>query len=162
MGNVVPNGNFYAGIEMKYFYITLFGLTLFQPAYAGTVDTELEYDEVRIGYIPSRTASYKGKPHTVLEAKSLAHHKNAEIEEFFIVLSNLASKGTTDNATQFHEPTIYIEVIFQGESVRLFFSGDSHLEKYSRYEKSWKSLHKSIYEFLSKEISPDHRFNLTP
>lgn len=147
---------------MKYFYITLFSLTLFQPMYAGALDTELEYDEVRIGYIPSRTASYKGKPHTVLEAKSLTHHKYAEIEEFFVTLSNLASKGITDNATKFHEPTIYIEVIFQGVGVRLFFSGDSHIEKYSHYEQSWKSLHESIYEYLSKEISPDHRFNLTP
>jgi hypothetical protein len=159
VGNVVRNGNFYAGIRMKYFYITLFGLTLLHPAYAGAVDTELEYDEIRIGSIPSRSASYKGKPHTVLEAKSLAHHENTEIEEFFIAISDLASKGITDNATRFHEPTIYIEVVFQGESVRLFFSGDSHLEKYSLYEQSWKSLHKSIYEYLNKEISPNHRFN---
>ncbi len=147
---------------MKYSYIVLFGLFLLQPSYADTVDTKLKYDEVSIGYIPSRGASYKGKPHTVLEAKSLTHHKNVEIEEFFIALNNLASKGITDNATQFHEPTIYIEAIYQGKRVRLFFSGDSQLDKFSHYEQRWKSLHKMIYEYLNKEISPNHRFNLTP
>ena len=147
---------------MKYFYIILFGLFLLPHSYADVVETELEYDEVRIGYIPSRTASYKGEPHKVFEAKSLIHHKNTEIEEFFIASSNLASKGVTDNATKFHEPTIYIEVIFQGESVRLFYSGNSQLEKYRDYEQSWKSLHKATYEFLSKELSPNHLFNLTP
>ena len=146
---------------MKYFYIILFGLFLLQPSYADVVDTELEYDEIRIGYIPSRAASFKGEPHTVFEAKSLIHHKNTEIGQFLIALSNLASKGITDNATKFHEPTIYIEVIYQGESVRLFFSGDSQLEKYHHYEQSWKSLHKVIYDFLNKDISPNHRFNLT-
>ena len=147
---------------MKYIYIILLGLFLLPPSYADVVDTELEYDEVRIGYIPSRTASFKGEPHKVFEAKSLIHHKNTELEEFFISLSNLASKGVTDNATKFHEPTIYIEVIHQGESVRLFYSGDSQLEKFRHYEQSWKSLHKAIYELLSKELSPNHRFNLTP
>ena len=147
---------------MKNFYIMSFGLFLLQPSYADVVDTELEYDEVRIGYIPSRTASYKGEPHKVFEAKSLIHHKNTEIEEFFISLSDLASEGITDNATKFHEPTMYIEVIYQGEAVRLFYSGDSELEKYRHYEQSWKSLHKATYEFLSKELSPNHRFNLTP
>ena len=160
MDKVVANDFSYVGMRMKYFYVILFGLFLLQPTYAGAVDTKLKYDEVRIGYIPSRSASYKGEPHTVLAAKSLTHHKNIEIEEFLIALSSLASRGITDNATQFHEPTIYIEAIFQGERVRLFFSGDSQLEKYSHYEQRWKSLHKAIYEYLSKEISPDHRFNL--
>jgi len=147
---------------MKYFYIVLFSLFLLQPSYAGTVDTELKYDKVSIGYIPSRGASYKGKPHTILEAKPLIHHKNSDIEEFFIVLSNLASKRITDNATQFHKPTIYIEAIYQGKRVRLFFSGDSQLDKFNHYEQRWKSLHKMVYEYLNKEITPDHRFNLTP
>ena len=162
MDKVVANGFSYVGIRMKYFYVILFGLFLFQPSYAGAVDTKLKYDEVSIGYIPSRAASYKGKPHTVLEGKSLTHHKNMEIEEFFIALSNLASEGITDNATQFHEPTIYIEAIYQGKRVTLFFSGDSQLEKYSHYEQRWKLLHKAIHEYLNKEISPNHRFNLTP
>lgn len=147
---------------MKDFYIILFGLFLLQSSYADVVDTELEYDEVRIGYIPSRVASFKGEPHKIFEAKSLIHHKKTEMEEFFVSLRNLASKGITDNATKFHEPTIYIEVIYQRDSIRLFYSGDSQLEKYRDYEQSWKSLHKAIYEFLSKELSPDHRFNLTP
>lgn len=159
---VVPDGTFYAGMKMKYFFATLFGLALFLPAYAGAVDTELKYDEVRIGYIPSRSASYKGKPHTVLEAKSLIHHENTQIEEFFIALGNVASKGITDNATRFHEPTVYIEAIFQGKSVRLFFSGESDVDRYRHYEQSWKSLHKSIFEYLSKELSPDHLFDFTP
>jgi hypothetical protein len=147
---------------MKNLYIILFGLFLLQPSYADVVDTELEYDEIRIGYIPSRVASFKGEPHKIFEAKSLIHHEKTEIAEFFVSLSNLASKGITDNATKFHEPTIYIEVIYQRESVRLFYSGDSQLEKYRDYEQSWKSLQKAIYGFLSKELSPDHRFNSTP
>ncbi len=162
MDKVVANVLSYGGVRMKYYCIILFGLFLLQPTFAGAVDTKLNYDEVSIGYIPSRVESYKGKPHTVLEAKSLTHHKNMEIEEFFIALSKLASKGITDNATHFHEPTIYIEATYQGKRVTLFFSGDSRLEKYSHYEQRWKSLHKAIYEYLNKEISPNHRFNLTP
>jgi len=147
---------------MKYFHIVLFSLFLLQPAYADTNDTKLKYDKVSIGYIPSRSASHKGKPHIVSEAASLTHHKNAEIEEFFIAINNLASNGITDNSTQSHKPTIYIEAIYQGERVRLFFSGDSHLDKFSHYEQHWKSLHKMIYEYLNKEISPNHRFKVTP
>ena len=147
---------------MKYFYIASLGLFLLQPSYAAAVDTELKYDEVSIGFIPSRSASYKGEPHKALRAKSLTHHKNAEIEKFFIALNDLASKGITDNATQFHEPALYIEAIYQGKSVRVSFSGDSQIEKYSRYEQHWKSLHEMIYEYLVQEISPNHRFNLMP
>ena len=147
---------------MKYCHVILLSLFLLPPSYTGAVDAKLEYDEVRIGYIPSRAASYQGKPHVALEAKSLIHQKNMEIEKFFIALSSLASKGITDNATRFHEPTIYIEAIYQGERVRLFFSGDSQLDKFSHYERRWKSLHEKLYEYLNKEVSPNHRFNLTP
>ncbi len=161
MDKIFANDFSYVGIRLKYFYITLFGVFLLQPSYVGADDAELKYDEVRIGYIPSRVASYKGEPQTVLEAKTLTHHKNTEIEEFFILQSNLASKGVTDNATKFHEPTIYIEAIFQGKRVSLFYSGDSQLEKYSDYEQRWKLLHKAIYEYLNREISPNHRLGLT-
>lgn len=147
---------------MKYFYIILFSLFIVQPSYAGTVKEKLKYDEISIGYIPSRGASYKGKPHKTFTAKSLVHHKNKEIKDFFITLSDLASEGITDNATRFHEPTLYIEVIFQGKSVRLFYSGDSKLAKYRHYEQRWKLLHKRLHEYLDREISPDHRFNLAP
>ena len=161
MDKIFANDFSYVGIRLKYFYITLFGVFLLQPSYVGADDTELKYDEVRIGYIPSRVASYKGEPQTVLEAKTLTHHKNTEIEEFFVALSNLASDGITDNATQFHKPTIYIEAMFQGKSVSLFYSGDSQIEKYSDYEQRWKLLHKAIYEYLNREISPSHQLNLT-
>ena len=140
---------------MKYFLFILFSLFLLQSSYADSTDTELKYDKVSIGYIPSRNASFKGEPHAALEAKALIHHKNKEIEHFFIALNNLASEGITDNATQFHQPTKYIEAVFQGKSVRLSFVGDSNLNKFSHYEKQWKLLHNELYEYLTKDISPD-------
>lgn len=140
---------------MKYFYTLLISLFILQPSYAESVDTKLKYDEVSIGYIPSRGSSFKGEPHIILEARALAHHKNKEIENFFIALNNLASEGITDNATRFHEPTKYIEIIYQGKVIRLFFSGDSNLDKFRRYETQWKLLHSEIYKYLNAEISPD-------
>jgi len=139
---------------MKYYYIVLMGLFLLQPSYADSSDSKLNYDKVSIGYIPSRVASFKGEPHVILEAKSLVHHKSREIEKFFIALNTVASEGITDNATQFHKPTTYIEAIYQGKRVRLFFSGDSRLDKFSRYEKQWRMHHSKIYTYLNSEISP--------
>jgi len=143
---------------MKYFNLILIFLSLFilSPSYADSKDTKLEYDKVSTGYIPARYASRKGEPHATLGAKALTHHKNNEIERFFIQFNKLASEGITDNATQFHLPTTYIEAIFQGERIRLFFGGDSNLDKFRHYEKRWKVLHKEVYEYLIKEISPNN------
>ena len=140
---------------MKYYYIVFAGMIFLQSSYAYSVDTKLEYDKVSIGYIPSRTASYKGEPNTTLESRTSTHHKNKEIERFFIALNNLATEGISDNATRFHQPTKYIEVIYQGNRVSLFFSGDSKLDKFSHYEKQWKLLHGEIYEYLINKISPN-------
>jgi len=144
---------------MKYFYIVLISLFLLQSSYADSIDIKLKYDKVSIGYIPSRGAIIKGEPHVIIEAKTLTQHKNKKIDNFFIALNNVASEGITDNATRFHQPTNYIEAIFQGKRVRLFFVGDSNLDKFSHYEKQWKLLHNEIYEYLNKEISPNESLN---
>ena len=140
---------------MKYFNFVLISLLLLSSSYADSADIEPKYDQVSIGYIPARGAITKGEPYVTIEANTLAHHNNREIEKFFSSLNKLASEGITDNATQFHQPTKYIEAVFKGERVRLFFSGDSNLDKFSHYEKRWKLLHEEIYEYLSIEISPD-------
>lgn len=144
---------------MKYYYIVFAGVFFLQSSYADSVDTKLEYDKVSIGYIPSRTASYKGEPHTTLESRTSAHYKNKEIERFFIELNKLATEGISDNATQFHQPTKYIEAIYQGKRVSLYFSGDSKLDKFGRYEKQWKLLHGEVYKYLNNKISPNNQFN---
>jgi len=141
---------------MKYFNLILLSSLILLPSYADSSDVKLEYDQVSIGYIPSKYASMKGDPYTTLVAKALTHHKNKEIEKFFIQLNKLASEGITDNATRFHKRTKYIEAVFQGKRVRLFFAGDSNLDKFRHYEERWKVLHKKIYEYLIKEISPNN------
>jgi len=138
---------------MNFFRPFLLILLFIPVAQAGTGSAGLKYDSVSIGYIPSRGASFKGEPHVILEGRSLAHHKNPQIREFFVALKKLAAEGRTDNATQFHEPTQYLDVVYQGERVRLFYSGATHLEKFARYEGRWKSLHREIYRFLNRRIS---------
>ena len=132
--------------------ISLFFITF---SYAESVVQKIDEDSVSIGYIPSREAHRKGELVVVLEAKTRASHKNKEIEKIFTDLSNLASEGVTDNATQFHKRTMYIDAFYQGKRVRLFFSGDSQLDKFSHYEKKWKLLHDEIYHHLSEKISPN-------
>jgi hypothetical protein len=145
--------------NMKYLHVLLIGLCFVQSSQAYSGNPKLEYDSVSIGHIPSKVAHHQGVPHVVLEAKALAHHKNNDIEKFFIALNDLASEGRTDNATQFHVPTIYIEAIYQEKRVRLFFSGDSNLDKFKRYEKQWKLLHSEIFKYLNTEVSPNYQFN---
>ena len=122
------------------------------PSHAASDSQKLQYDSVAIGAIPSRAASFAGKPSTKLEAKVLVHHKNKEIELLFVALNKLALEGITDNATRFHQPTKYLEVIYQGESIRLFYSGKSALEKFKDYEYRWRLLHGQIYAFLNSDI----------
>lgn len=144
---------------MKYLHVLLIGLCFVQYSQADSGNPKQEYDSVSIGHIPSKGAHHKGVPHVVLEAKTLAHHKNNDIEKFFIELNDLASEGRTDNATQFHVPTMYIEAIYQGKRVRLFFSGDSKLSKFSLYEKQWKLLHSEMFKYLNTKVSPNYQFN---
>lgn len=158
MNIIVSRGNII--LTMKYFNLILLSLflLLLQPSYAESKDIKLDnykYDEVSIGYIPARYASSQGEPQATLVARVLTHHRNKEIEKFFTQLNKLASAGTTDNATHFHQPTKYIEAIFQGERVRLFLVSGSNLEKFKHYEKSWKVLHSKMYEYLIQEISPN-------
>lgn len=141
--------------NFRTFALLIVGLCFFQLSQSEPAARQPEYDSVSIGYIPSKGAHHKGVPHVSLEAKTLAHHKSIEIEKFFTALSQLASEGRTDNASEFHEPTIYIDAVFQGKRVRLFFSGDSKLDKFNRYEKQWKLLHGEIFQFLNPKISPD-------
>jgi len=145
---------------MKFLIIFAFCLLLIQLSLADTASPELSNDTVSIGFVPARYDVFiKGEPYIVLEAKVLATHKNKEIENFFIALNKLASEGRTDNATQFHQQTVYIEAIYQGKRVRLFFSGDSHLDKYNHYEKQWKLLHGEIFKYLNGRVSPNYKFN---
>lgn len=144
---------------MKYLLILLLGLFLVPFSQADSGKPGPQYDSVSIGFIPSRAAHHKGEPHVVLEAKTLALHKNAEIEKFFTAMNELASEGRTDNATQFHQPTLYIEAICQGKRVRLFFSGDSHRDKFRHYEEQWKTLHGEVFKYLNKRVSPNYPLN---
>lgn len=141
---------------------TLFGLltiALLSPVSAFSATTA-SYDSVSIGYIPSRHASFTGTPHTLLEAKSLSHHKNEAIHRFHDQLAKLASQGIKGNATQMHEPTRYIETVYQGQRIRLFYSGDTGLARFQEYEQQWKVLWLAIYQFLSRDISPREQLNL--
>ena len=117
--------------NFRTFALLIVGLCFVQLSQSEPATRQPEYDSVSIGYIPSKGAHHEGALHVGLEAKTLAHHKSIEIEKFFTALSQLASEGRTDNATEFHGPTIYIDAVFQGKRVRLFFSGDSKLDKFN-------------------------------
>lgn len=96
----------------------------------------------------------KGEPHTTLAAKSLAHNKRKDLEQFLVKLKALAPDGRTGNATRMHEPVIYVDAVFQGERVRLFYSGESRVEKFSRYEARWLALYREMYQYLARNIAP--------
>ena len=131
---------------MKYLNFMLISLLMLGPAYAVSEGIIPEYDKVVIGYIPAKYAS--DAPYVTLEAKVLKHHKNRDIERFFVQLNKLASEGISDNATRLHKATKYIEVTFQGKSVRLFFSGDTGLDQFKQYEEKWQMLHDEIYNYI--------------
>ena len=141
--------------NFRTFALLIVGLCFFQLSQSEPAARQPEYDSVSIGNKRLRSGCLAFAPHVSLEAKTPAHHKSIEIEKFFTALSQLASEGRTDNASEFHEPTIYIDAVFQGKRVRLFFSGDSKLDKFNRYEKQWKLLHGEIFQFLNPKISPD-------
>jgi len=132
------------------FIISLYALPLCSYADAKSV----LYDTVRIGHIPSRGEIFKGAPYIALEANVLSQHKNADIHHFFTALKNIADEGVTDNATQFHQPVVFLEVVYQGERVRLSYSGASTLAKFKVYEDVWKLLHSEMYHYLTKDIKP--------
>jgi len=133
---------------MKYLNFILVSLLMLGPAYAGSEGVLPKYDKVVIGYVPAKSASIHGAPYVTLEAKVLKHHKSRDIERFFVRLNKLASEGITDNATRLHKATKYIEATFQGESIRLFFSGDTGLNKFKQYEEKWQILYNEIYDYL--------------
>lgn len=142
-------------IRIRTMALLFMGLVLGQLSQAAPTTPQPAFDSVSIGFIPSKGAHHKGALHVNLEAKTLAHHKSIEIEKFFTALSQLAAEGTTGNATEFHQPTMYIDAVFQGQRVRLFYAGDSKLAKFSRYEKQWKILHGEIFRYLNPHISPE-------
>lgn len=143
---------------MKHLHFLLICLCFTQYSLADTSNLKFEYDSVRIGHIPSKDAHHNGEPHVTLEAKVLAHHQNRDIKSLFMALSNLAAEGRTDNATQFHAPTVYIEAIHQGKQVRLFFSGNSNLSNLRHYEQQWKLLHGSILKYINTKITSEYQF----
>ncbi|NOX76630.1 MAG: hypothetical protein GXP17_08495 [Gammaproteobacteria bacterium] len=138
---------------MKYIFAIILSLFVAQFLYAEADDVDLKYDKVSVGYIPTRGLAFNGEPYKIFEARTLAKHKNADIAHFFMVLDHLASEGVTDNATQLHEPAQYIEAIFQGKRVRLFYMGESNLEQFKHYERQWTLLHEKIYSYLNDGIS---------
>jgi len=140
---------------MKFHTFLLVGLVFLLPVETQAAENKIKDDKITIGYIPAKYAFHKGEPTIVLEAKTLAHHHNKDIGGFFEALSKLASEGVTDNATEFHQPTVYLNAVYQGKSITLYNSGESKLEKFKHYEQEWTRLHRSIYSYLIKKIAPD-------
>jgi hypothetical protein len=141
---------------MRLFVLTIFiGVVLFAPhlSYAEKVSTASKHDYIKIGFIPTRGAAYKGTPYIDLRAEALAHHKNPDIEAFYKEIKALTSEGVVDNSSEFHQPTVYIEVNFQGDVLRLSYTGMSSKDKYSEYEKAWLELHGEVFLYLTKNIS---------
>lgn len=135
----------------------LFLVLCFTPAHyliAGSSDVDLQYDKISIGFIPSRGESFSGQPYKTIEARSLTHHKNKKIASFYKSLSDIAAEGITDNATQFHQPTRYLEAVYQGQNIRLFYTGDTGQEKYKNYEDLWKLLHREMYDYITIHLTP--------
>ncbi|MCB1044610.1 MAG: hypothetical protein KDC35_16835 [Acidobacteria bacterium] len=128
-------------------------MCVFSSIMLGTLQ-EAQHDYVMIGYIPSRGAAFKGEPYKKLQAEVLAFHKRDEVKELFDALQEVAKSGVTDNATRFHEPVIYLEVMWQGDRVRLSYSGPSQVDRYRSYEQKWLILHQRFFEYLSAELVP--------
>ncbi len=118
--------------------------------------SKTENDYVKIGYIPARGAVFKGEPYTKMEAQVASHHKNKQIKIFFDALRQISDSGTIDNATQFHQATVYLEVQFQGQTLRISYVGASKLERYNEYESQWRDLHRRIFEFIIENLNPEH------
>jgi len=143
----------------RFLFIPIFILVIHLPVYAGKTSEKDKYDSVSIGYIPARGAYFKGEPMKSLVAKSSSRHINPEIENFFNSLNALATGGVKDNATRFHQPAIYLDVVYKGKRARLFYRGDSNLEKYSDYERQWKELHNRMFKYLTREMTPPIKVN---
>ena len=115
---------------------------------------ETAYDEISIGFIPSRYASYNGEAHTVMQAKVLSHFENQKFENLFNKIKSISKLGITENVTQFHQATQYIEAAYKGERIRLFYNGPSENPKFKSYEIKWLKLHEEFYSFLTNNMQP--------
>ncbi|MCB1053079.1 MAG: hypothetical protein H6510_02595 [Acidobacteria bacterium] len=107
-----------------------------------------QQDYVRIGYIPSRGAFMKGEATKILEANSLSFNHNASIKAFYDRMQTLAEAGVIDNATEFHQPTIYLEAMVDGQRIRLSWSGPTNQEKFRVYEREWRKLYADVHTYL--------------
>lgn len=137
--------------------LLILGLLLWQEAAVSDqkpASTEAPHDYVQIGFIPARAKAFQGEPYMKMEARVLALHKSDQIKTIFDDIKKVVDGGITDNATQFHQPTIYLDVHFQGESLRIFYSGESGQERFEAYETQWRALHARIYAFLNADLAP--------
>ncbi len=122
-----------------------------QPAFGQGAPSDNDY--VKISFIPSRGAFFKGVPGNDLQASTSSRHSNAEIRAFHSRIKAIADSGITDNATQFHQPIVYIETKVQGERVRVSFTGGGGQPKFADYERRWRALHGDVYRYLIREIA---------
>ncbi len=112
-------------------------------------------DSIAIGSIPARGAAMSGEPYITLEMSSLAHNNNSDIRQWYERIKALADSGITSNATRFHQPTTYLDAVWQGQQVRVFYVKSEGLEKYSAYEAEWKRLYGELLAELTQRANPE-------
>lgn len=154
---------------MKYLIIIFFGLgcnpTLsFATDDGGKVEGTVKSfgDYVKIRHMPSREDFYKKEPVTELKGESqtiivisngTVMGTNGSIKQIYEWARRLSDLGITSNQRQFHVSTKKIEVSYMGKKISLEYAGASNSEKYSQYEKEWRSLYNFAYQYLIKDMA---------